>query len=154
MYSYPLPHLFPSCPDPIGQCNRQHKTTRARRLNIRHWPPAKAHVDLSDALDDGYTRSSSSCSDGLKASFAPGGCGEKGAEEEERGLRDRPTGSGRDCHAVAERGGSRQAAPEPSPSPCAPRAVILAGSLSELPRSMRLGGALIFTDLSSPEAWR
>ncbi|CAM9975929.1 unnamed protein product, partial [Hapterophycus canaliculatus] len=36
----------------------------------------------------------------------------------------------------------------------APRAVILAGSLSELPRSMRLGGALIFTDLSSPEAWR
>lgn len=36
----------------------------------------------------------------------------------------------------------------------APRAVILAGSLSELPRSMRLGGAVVFTNLSSPEAWR
>eukprot|EP00903_Cladosiphon_okamuranus_P006781 g6609.t1 len=36
----------------------------------------------------------------------------------------------------------------------APRAVILAGSLSELPRSMRLGGAVVFTNLQCPEASR
>eukprot|EP00752_Nemacystus_decipiens_P004628 g4223.t1 len=59
----------------------------------------------------------------------------------------------------SEEGGARE---QPSngqgggsgPETQAPRAVILAGSLSELPRSMRLGGAVVFTNLSSPEAWR
>ncbi|CAM9871170.1 unnamed protein product [Scytosiphon promiscuus] len=120
------------------------------RLNIRHWPPPNPHVDSLSAIDVG---SSSCCNDGCEASFALSDPGDE-KNPSEKDPQDRPSDRNNGSHAVAERSGARPRAPEPPPSPSAPRAVILAGSLNELPRSMRLGGALIFTDLSSPEAWR
>lgn len=128
-------------------CN---KKTRASRLNIRHWPPAHPNVDSLSVLDD--SGSSDSGSDCGGASFAPADHDEEEDANEKGDPHDQRSDS--DSHAAAEGGGARPRAPEPPPSPSAPRAVILAGSLSELPCSMRLGGALIFTDLSSPEAWR
>lgn len=78
--------------------------------------------------------------------WPPASCGDGGQgttsseEEEEEDAFDQPRGS----DAIGR--GRKETA--------APRAVVLAGNLSQLPRSMRLGGAVVFTDLSSPNAWR
>lgn len=79
--------------------------------------------------------------------WPPASCGDGGRgttsseeEEEEEGAFDQARGS----EAIG-RGGKETTAP---------RAVVLAGNLNQLPRSMRLGGAVVFTDLSSPKAWR
>ncbi|CAN0009776.1 unnamed protein product [Ectocarpus sp. 8 AP-2014] len=74
-----------------------------------------------------------SCGDGVRGTTSS-------EEEEEEDAFDQARGS----DAIG-RGGKETAAP---------RAVVLAGNLSQLPRSMRLGGAVVFTDLSSPDAWR
>lgn len=112
----------PPCFHPGNIPNRTffvHHAKNTRRLNVRHWPPAKPSVVPHAGAD-------SSCDSYFS---------------EEGAIPDRPSSS--------QAGGGGGVAETQ-----APRAVILAGSLSELPRSMRLGGAVVFTNLSSPEAWR
>lgn len=99
------------------------------RLNIRHWPPAEP----SDIPTE--------CDGSSRDSFGSDEAGAQGRPD--NGPNDPP---GRGSASGSESGSGEVAA--------APRAVILAGSLSELPWSMRVGSAVVFTDLSSPEAWR
>lgn len=94
------------------------------RLNIRHWPPG--NPSASNACHD------SKCHDSNTDANASSDEGCRGDR-----LTDNPL---------------RREKKPPVAAP--PRPVILAGSLSQLPRCMRLGGAVIFTDLSCPDAWR
>ncbi|CAM9228488.1 unnamed protein product [Pylaiella littoralis] len=105
------------------------------RLNVRHWPP----VEPSVAPTEGDSSSSDSY-----------GSDEGGAHGRPNNGPDTARGSG----GGDESGSGSGSGSESGAVAAAPRAVILAGSLSELPRSMRLGSAVVFTDLSSPEAWR
>eukprot|EP00904_Undaria_pinnatifida_P009238 jgi/Undpi1/5444/HiC_scaffold_2.g00723.m1 len=95
------------------------------RLNIRHWPPGNP------------SSSSVTCPDSIAKADANAGAS---SDKDEDCPRDK----------WIESPQHEKIPPVAAP----PRPVILAGSLSQLPRCMRLGGAVIFTDLSCPDAWR